>query len=190
MHLLRILPVLLLLPVLALADSDKMFRVAEEQYKVGELFEPFTEMAIRIPGSVTTTAPTLPLKENALFLRHKKTPKEYYWVQGKVDPANYGRLHAFSLQKNHLTAFDVIRLRFYPTKNSKAFQDEKDIYFRCSAGCFGNVNILEKLSVKTFPSSAVNDSGNSVFTELTLGFRRIKEGFDNSYYDEDYEGEN
>ncbi len=129
MHLLRILPVLLLLPVLALADGDKMFRVAEEQYKVGELFEPFPEMAIRIPGSVTTTAPTLPLKENALFLRHKKTPKEYYWVQGKVDPANYGRLHAFSLEKNQLTAFDVIRLRFYPTKNSKAFQDEKDIYF-------------------------------------------------------------
>ncbi len=129
MHLLRILPVLLLLPVLALADGDKMFRVPMDQYKEGELFEPFPEMAIRIPGSVTTTAPALPLKDNALFLRYKKSPKEYYWVQGKVNPAVYGNLHAFSLEKNQLTVFDVLRMRFYPTKNSKAFQDEKYIYF-------------------------------------------------------------
>ena len=129
MHFLRILPILILLPVLAFADGDKMFRVSMDQYKEGELFEPFPDMAIRIPGSVTTTAPALPLKDNALFLRHKKSPKEYYWIQGKVNPSVYGNLHAFSLEKNQLTVFDVIRMRFYPTKNSKAFQDEKNIYF-------------------------------------------------------------
>ncbi|MBR2211310.1 MAG: SUMF1/EgtB/PvdO family nonheme iron enzyme [Fibrobacter sp.] len=129
MHFLRILPILVLLPVLALADSDKMFRVSMEQYKVGDLFEPFPEMAIKVPNSAATIAPVLPLKENMLFLRHKKTPKEYHWVQGKVNPAAFSKLHAFSLEKNQLTVFDVIRMRLYPTKNSKAFQDETDIYF-------------------------------------------------------------
>ena len=37
---------------------------------------------------------------------------------------------------------------------------------------------------------AVYDPGNCAFTELTFGFRRMKEGFDNCYYDEDYEGYN
>ena len=129
MHFLRILPILVLLPVLALADSDKMFRVSMEQYRVGDLFEPFPEMAIKVPNSAATVAPSLPLKENMLFLRHKKTPKEYHWVQGKVNPSAFSKLHAFSLEKNQLTVFDVIRMRLYPTKNSKAFQDETDIYF-------------------------------------------------------------
>ena len=129
MQFLRILPILVLLPVLAFADGDKMFRVTTDQYKVGDLFEPFPEMAIKVSGSVTSTAPSLPLNENRLYLRHKKTPKEYHWVEGKVSFANYEKLHAFSLEKNHLTVFDVVQLRMYPTKNSKAFQDEKDIYF-------------------------------------------------------------
>ena len=129
MHFLRILPILVLLPVLALADSDKMYRVNMDQYKVGDLFEPFPEMAIKVPNSATTIAPALPLKDNMLFLRHKKTPKEYHWVQGKVNPSAFNKLHAFSLEKNQLTVFDVIRMRLYPTKNSKAFQDETDLYF-------------------------------------------------------------
>ena len=129
MHFLRILPILVLLPVLALADSDKMYRVNMDQYKVGDLFEPFPEMAIKVPNSATTIAPALPLKDNMLFLRHKKTPKEYHWVQGKVNPSAFSKLHAFSLEKNQLTVFDVLRMRLYPTKNSKAFQDETDLYF-------------------------------------------------------------
>ena len=129
MQFLRILPILVLLPVLALADGDKMFKVTMDQFKEGDLFEPFPEMAIAISGSVSTTAPTLPLKENVLFLRHKKSPKEYHWVQGKISLTNYRKLHAFNLAKNHLTVFDVVQLRMYPTKNSKAFQDEADIYF-------------------------------------------------------------
>ena len=129
MQFLRILPILILLPVLAFADSDKMFKVSTDQFKEGDLFEPVPEMAISISGTVTTTVPTLPLKDNVLFLRHKKSPKEYHWVHGKVSLTNYRKLHAFSLAKNHLTLFDVLQLRMYPTKNSKAFQDETDIYF-------------------------------------------------------------
>ena len=64
MQFLRILPILVLLPVLAFADGDKMFRVTTDQYKVGDLFEPFPEMAIKVSGSVTSTAPSLPLNEN------------------------------------------------------------------------------------------------------------------------------
>ncbi len=129
MQLLRILPILVLLPVLALADGDKMFKVTMDQFVAGDLFEPFPDMAISISGPVTVSTPTLPLKENTLFLRHKKSPKEYFWIQGKVNPPNYRKLHAFNLAKNHLSVFDVVQLRLYPTKNSKAFQDETDIYF-------------------------------------------------------------
>ena len=129
MQLLRILPILVLMSVMVFADSDKMFRVSMEQYKEGDLFEPFPEMAIRVQNSATTIVPALPLKDNMLYLRHKKSPKEFHWVQGKVNPATFSKLHAYSLEKNQLTVFDVIRLRLYPTKNSKAFQDETDIYF-------------------------------------------------------------
>ena len=129
MHFLRFWAVLALVPMLAFADGDKMFKVSTDQYKVGDLFEPFPDMAIKVANSVAAEAPALPLKDNVLFLRHKKGAKEYLWVHGTVNTSNYKKLHAFNLAKNHLTAFDVVQLRMYPTKNSKAFQDETDIYF-------------------------------------------------------------
>ena len=61
MQLLRILPILVLLPVLALADGDKMFKVTMDQFVAGDLFEPFPDMAISISGPVTVSILRMPM---------------------------------------------------------------------------------------------------------------------------------
>ena len=135
MRLTSLLPVLFLLPALVFAaDVDKKFRVTQDLYKSGELFKEgdFSnpeELAISITNSTVSSMPELPLKDNSLYLRHKKGAKEYMWTQGKIKLKNYRKLHAFNLAKNKLRSFDMVQLRLYATKNSKAFQDETDIYF-------------------------------------------------------------
>ena len=135
MRLTSLLPVLFLLPALVFAaDMDKKFRVTLDLYKSGELFKEgdFSnpeELAITITNSTVSSVPELPLRDNTLYLRHKKGAKEYMWTQGAIRLKNYRKLHAFSLEKNKLRSFDMVQLRFYATKNSKAFQDETDIYF-------------------------------------------------------------
>lgn len=126
----RLLPLLLLLPVLTLADSDKNFRVSPKMFKVGEMMKPMADMAIvKDEAMVLSENPCLPLKANTLFLRHKKSAKEYLWFSGKVNPDNYVKLHAFNLRENYLKPTEVVALRFYATQNNRAFQDEADIYF-------------------------------------------------------------
>ena len=135
MRLTSLLPVLFLLPVLVFAeDMDKKFRVPQDLYKSGELFKigdfsNLEELAISVNNSTVSSTPDLPLKDNVLYLRHKKGAKEYMWTQGAVVLKNYRKLHAFNLAKNKLRSFDMVQLRFYATKNAKAFQDETDIYF-------------------------------------------------------------
>lgn len=126
----RLLPLLLLLPALSLADSDKNFRVSPKMFKVGEMMKPMADMAIvKDEAMVLSENPCLPLKSNTLFLRHKKSAKEYLWFSGKVNPDNYVKLHAFNLRENYLKPTEVVALRFYATQNNRAFQDEADIYF-------------------------------------------------------------
>ena len=71
----------------------------------------------------------VPLKSSIMFLRHKKGPKEYLWFSGPVDLENYDKLHAFSMADNYLKPAEVMLMRFYATQNTRAFQDEADIYF-------------------------------------------------------------
>jgi len=135
MRLTSLLPVLFLLPALVFAaDVDKKFRVTQDLYKSGELFKEGdfsnpAELAISITNSTVSSIPELPLKENTLYLRHKKGAKEYVWTHSKIILKNYRKLHAFNLAKNKLRSYDMVQLRLYATKNSKAFQDETDIYF-------------------------------------------------------------
>ena len=135
MRLTSLLPVLFLLPALVFAaDADKKFRVTQDLYKSGELFKEGdfsnpAELAISISNSTVSSMPEMPLKDNALYLRHKKGAKEYMWTQGKILLKNYKNLHAFNLAKNKLRSYDMVQLRLYATKNAKAFQDETDIYF-------------------------------------------------------------
>lgn len=130
MLLLRFLPMLLLLPALLFADSDKNFRVVPSLFKDGVTVDPIKDSPLKTGGAVMVSQkPTFPLKENALYLRHKKGPKEYHWVQGTVHPENFKKVHAFSLEKSYLKSNEVVFMRFYGTQNAKAFQDETDLYF-------------------------------------------------------------
>ena len=130
MSLKRLLPFLLLLPVLALADSDKNFRVAPVMFKEGVALQPIANMAIVKEGNmILSEPPMVPLKTSIMFLRHKKGPKEYLWFSGPVDIENFEKLHAFSMADNYLKPAEVMLMRFYATQNSRAFQDEADVYF-------------------------------------------------------------
>ena len=130
MSLKRLLPFLLLLPILALADSDKNFRVAPVMFKEGVALQPIANMAIVKEGKmILSEPPMVPLKSSIMFLRHKKGPKEYLWFSGPVDIENFDKLHAFSMADNYLKPAEVMLMRFYATQNSRAFQDEADIYF-------------------------------------------------------------
>ena len=130
MSLKRLLPFLLLLPILALADSDKNFRVAPVMFKEGVSLQPIANMAIIKEGNmILSEPPMVPLKSSIMFLRHKKGPKEYLWFSGPVDLENYDKLHAFSMADNYLKPAEVMLMRFYATQNTRAFQDEADIYF-------------------------------------------------------------
>ena len=127
----RLLPLLLLLPILSLAaDSDKNFRVAPTMFKEGVSMEPLANMAIvKKESMILSETPMVPLRTNIMFLRHKKGAKEYLWFSGPVHEKNFEKLHAFSLAENYLKPAEVMLLRFYAAQTSRAFQDEADIYF-------------------------------------------------------------
>lgn len=126
----KMLPVLLLLPALTLADDDDKFMVHSEQFKVGSVMSPIANMAIvRGEKIAVSTKPSFPLKANTLYLRHKSKPKEYLWFSGDADAENFKKLYAYNLKENKLRLSEVVNLRFYASSNKKAFQDESDIYF-------------------------------------------------------------
>lgn len=74
MSLTRLLPLLLLLPILTwAADSDKNFRVAPTMFKEGVLMEPVANMAIvKKEKMILSESPMVPLRPNIMFMRHKK----------------------------------------------------------------------------------------------------------------------
>ena len=127
----RMLPLLLLLPILIwAADSDKNFRIPPTMFKEGVLMEPVANMAIvKKESMILSEAPMVPLRPNIMFMRHKKGPKEYLWFSGPINAKNFEKLHAFSLADNYLKPAEVMLLRFYGSQTSRAFQDEADIYF-------------------------------------------------------------
>ncbi|MCQ2122410.1 MAG: hypothetical protein MJY78_11360, partial [Fibrobacter sp.] len=130
MSFLRLLPLLILLPILAMADADRNFKVNPDQFKVGETVAPVPGMALVTDGiTLVAQKPFLPLQPGKIYLRHKLGPKEFQWVGGTINTTNFQKLHAFNLEKNHLKVLEVINLRFYATQNARAFQDETDIYF-------------------------------------------------------------
>lgn len=129
MSFVRLLPIILLLPVLTMAgDSDKNFKVNPNNFVVGSDVEIDKDWAISVDATVLSEIPSFPLK-NKLYLRHKLGAKEYQWMTGKVNPKKFKELHAFSLKENYLKTYEVIWMRFYGSLNMRAFQDEADIYF-------------------------------------------------------------
>lgn len=126
----HLLPLLLLIPAVVFADSDKNFKVAPTMFKEGIAMQPIANMAISKKESmILSESPEIPLRSNILYLRHKKGPKEYFWFSGPVEQDNFQKLHAFSLADNYLKPAEVMLMRFYGSQKSRAFQDESDIYF-------------------------------------------------------------
>ena len=131
----RLLPLLLLVPALTMADDDRNFKLTPENFKVGNvlegnLLENASKKAIALDKSLAISQePVFPLQSNTLYLRYKKSAKEYYWFSGDAKPEEYKKLHAFNLKENHLGVREVAGLRFYASRQYKAFQDEADIYF-------------------------------------------------------------
>ena len=126
----RLLPLLLLVPALSMADEDRNFKLNPDNFKVGNVLEHAVNFAIVLDSSVAISQePVFPLQPNRLYLRHKKSAKEYLWFSGEAKPEEYKKLHAFSLKDNHLGAREVLGMRLYASRQYKAFQDEADIYF-------------------------------------------------------------
>ena len=131
----RLLPLLLLVPALTMADEDRNFKLTSENFKVGSLLEGSllenaSKKAIALDKSLAISQePVFPLQPNTLYLRYKKSAKDYLWFSGEAKPEEYKKLHAFSLKGNHLSAREVVGLRLYASRQYKAFQDEADIYF-------------------------------------------------------------
>ena len=131
----RLLPLLLLVPALTMADEDRNFKLTSENFKVGtlldgSLLENASKKAIALDRAIAISQePVFPLQPNTLYLRYKKSAKEYFWFSGDAKPEEYKKLHAFNLKENHLSAREVIGLRLYASRQYKAFQDESDIYF-------------------------------------------------------------
>ena len=131
----RLLPLLLLVPALTMADEDRNFKLTSENFKVGSLLEGSllenaSKKAIALDQSLAISQePVFPLQPNTLYLRCKKSAKEYLWFSGEARSEEYKKLHAFSLKGNHLSAREVVGLRFYASRQYKAFQDEADVYF-------------------------------------------------------------
>ena len=130
MSFVRLLPLMLLVSTLAFADSDKNFKIPLKLFKAGTVVEPIADMAIQgEKGVFVSEQLAFPLKENKIYLRHKKAPKAYQWMSGDLVTKNLKKLHAFSLKDNYLKVEDVAKMRFYGSQNAKAFQDETDLYF-------------------------------------------------------------
>ena len=130
MSFVRLLPLMLLVSTLAFADSDKNFKIPLKHFKAGTVVEPIADMAIQgEKGVFVSEQLAFPLKDNKIYLRHKKAPKSYQWMSGDLVTKNLKKLHAFSLKDNYLRIEDVAKMRFYGSQNAKAFQDETDLYF-------------------------------------------------------------
>ena len=126
----RLLPLLLLVPALTMADDDQNFKLLPENFKVGSLLDQSSSTAIKLDSAVAfSKEPVFPLQANKLYLRQKKSVKEYLWFSGEAKPEEYKKLHAFNLKENHLGVREVVGLRLYASRQHKAFQDEADIYF-------------------------------------------------------------
>ncbi len=126
----RLLPLLLLVPALTMADDDRNFKIMSENFKVGSVLEHASNIAIVLDSSVAISSqPVFPLQPNQLNLRQKKSVKEYLWFSGVAKTEEYLKLHAFNLKENHIGVREAVGMRFYASRQQKAFQDEADIYF-------------------------------------------------------------
>jgi len=129
MRFLHLFALLLVVPACLFAAGDNNYKITLDKFKVGAKMEPTAGQIIELEKNALSIQPGFPLKENAMYLRQKKGAKEYKWFVGKINPENFKNVHAFSLSENRLKVGEVVLMRFYAALNTKAFQDETDVYF-------------------------------------------------------------
>ena len=104
----RLLPLLMLIPALSMADEDRNFKLTSENFKVGSVLEHASKKAIALDSMIAISQePVFPLQANQFYLRHKKSAKEYEWYSGDIKQEDYKKLHAFCLKENHLGVREV-----------------------------------------------------------------------------------
>ena len=161
----RLLPLLLLVPTLTMADDDRNFKIMPENFKVGSVLEHPTNLAITLDSSVAISSqPVLPLQPNQLYLRHKNSGKEYLWFVGVAKPEDYLNLHTFNLKENHLGVREVLGMRLYASRQYKAFQDEADIYF--DSENIYSPRVSKLLFVKNGKWQTLNESAHPGIVEI------------------------
>ena len=129
MRFLHLFALLLVVPACLFAAGDNNYKITLDKFKVGAKMEPTAGQIIELEKNALSIQPGFPLKENAMYLRQKKGAKEYKWFVGTINPENFKEVHAFNLSENRLKVGEVVLMRFYAATNSKAFQDETDVYF-------------------------------------------------------------
>ncbi|MCF0224413.1 MAG: formylglycine-generating enzyme family protein [Fibrobacter sp.] len=174
----RLLPILLFLPIVVLAD--RRFNVEPNFFKKGAVIENIADMAIVRDGrSLISEAPKFPLRQNTIYLRHKVGAKEYQLFSGHLNTKQFENLHAFSLKENYLKESEVMFIRFYATQNAKAFMDESDIYFdkgyiyssRIGKLFFKKNNQWQQLKECELPSVIVIDTSKAGLSVSSLTAR-------------------
>ncbi|NLG38466.1 MAG: formylglycine-generating enzyme family protein [Fibrobacter sp.] len=111
------------------ATTDKHFIIPKEQFREGVLIKNDKSCLAQEGKSLLSSIPKFPLESNTLYWRHKDNPREYNWFFGTTRIDCFGKLKAFNLKKNNLTAFEASYMRFYGTARAKSYQDEADLYF-------------------------------------------------------------
>ena len=120
MALSRLLPLLLLVPALTMADEDKNFKVTSDYFKVGSVLDHPSKVAIVMDSALAISQePVFPLQRNKLYLRYKNSVKEYLWFSGDVKLEDYKKLHAFSLKDNHLGVREVLDFACMPLASTR-----------------------------------------------------------------------
>ena len=161
----RLLPLLLLVPALTMADDDRNFKIMSENFKVGSVLEHASNIAIVLDSSVAISSqPVFPLQPNQLYLRQKKSVKEYLWFSGVAKTEEYLKLHAFNLKENHIGVREAVGMRFYASRQQKAFQDEADIYFD-SENIYSS-RVAKLLFMKNGKWQTLNESAHPGIVEI------------------------
>ena len=120
---------MLLMSIFVQASVDRHFVIPKEQFREGVLLKTDKSCFAKDEKSLLSTTPKFPLQNNTMYWRHKDNPRQYNWFLGTTRNDCFGKLKAFSLKKNNLSAYEASTLRFYGNTRAKSYEDEADLYF-------------------------------------------------------------
>lgn len=111
------------------AKEDRNFSIQPDLFQDSVILQVDAKTYIgSIDDTLVSEKPKFPLQSGKLYLRHKYGAKKFGWFVGEVAEDRFQELYAFDLKENHISAREAAYMRFYGSRNSKAFQDEMEIY--------------------------------------------------------------